>query len=69
MDRTTESTCLVHIDHDCPDTSIRQATEYAAPGDLRANDSLDYLEVMYVKRRPIENLELSPCVDNGAIAQ
>ena len=53
LDRTSESSCLVHIDLDCLDTSIGLANEYAAPGGLAENDLLECLDVIFAKRRPI----------------
>ena len=53
LDRTSESSCLVHIDLDCLDTSIGLANEYAAPGGLAESDLLECLDVIFAKRRPI----------------
>ena len=53
LDKTSESSCLVHIDLDCLDTSIGIANEYAAPGGLLEYDLLNCLDVIFAKRRPI----------------
>ena len=53
LDRTSENNSLVHIDLDCLDTSISLANEYAAPGGLAEDDLLEFLDVVFVKRRPI----------------
>ncbi len=53
LDRTGESSCLVHVDLDCLDTSVGLANEYAAPGGLGAKDLVDCLDVVVAKRRPV----------------
>ena len=53
LDRTSGSSCLVHVDLDCLDTSVGLANEYAAPGGLNANDLLECFDVVLAKRRPI----------------
>ncbi|CAF9924633.1 hypothetical protein IMSHALPRED_006237 [Imshaugia aleurites] len=67
FDRTAKSSCLVHVDLDCLDTSIGLANEYAAPGGLGADELLDCLNVISAKRKPIALMvaSFSPDLEGG----
>lgn len=52
-EKSKASTCIVHIDLDCLDTSIGKANEYAAPGGLSAEELLNCVDAIAARRRPV----------------
>jgi len=51
LEKSRASTCIVHIDLDCLDTSIGKANEFAAPGGLSTEELLSCVDAIAARRR------------------
>ena len=51
LEKSRASSCIIHIDLGCLDTSIGKANEYAAPGGQSAEELLSCVDAIAARRR------------------